>query len=91
MIVNWCIAVWQSVTGGWCTMWPETWRGVYIGDPCCKNHDLTLSTHGFAKCLYTKFRTKLSVRESRFWTIWITGGASIACWVRCPIKMMRRV
>lgn len=75
----------------WCTAIPDTIRGVYIGDPCCKNHDLTLSTSRFYVCLYKKFRTKLSKSESKLWATIITTGGAGGCWVRCPIKMFRRL
>ena len=66
----------------YCTMFPEYWRGIYIGD-CCKLHDSTLSTSSFYKCL----RGKVDIISASI----ITLGGSVGCWIKCPIQMLKRI
>ena len=81
----------------WCTSFPEhwvswrfswkPWKVIYIGD-CCKKHDNVddenggCATHDFIECLMTQHVVG---------AIFIALGASIACWVKYPFKMIRRV
>ena len=76
----------------WCTGFPDFWysyRGfkkVYIGD-ICRDHDISVSSN---ECSSTSFAKGLIKRR-------VLGGsmifivASIACWVKYPINMFRRV
>ncbi len=66
----------------YCTWFPESWRGIYIGD-CCKGHDDTCSTHAFYKCL----RKKIGLLGS----LLIALGGSVGCWVKYTSRMWRRV
>lgn len=65
-----------------CTWFPENWVGVYIGD-CCKNHDDTLSTHSFFKCLKSKI--------GWFHASYITLGGLIGAMVKYPKRMFKRM
>lgn len=75
----------------WCTGFPEHWvnwkfKKIYIGD-CCKIHDIAesekgCSSSGFAKCLIKK-------KVLGGFTIWTI--ATIACWVKYPIHMFKRL
>jgi len=66
----------------WCTGWPEKWRGVDIS-PCCKEHDETLGTHTFYRCLKSKI--------GWFHAVYITAGGGIGAWVKYTKTMIRRV
>lgn len=66
----------------YCTLFPETWRGVDIS-MCCKLHDNTYSTSKFYNCLSTKI--------NRLPAVLITVGGAIGCWVKCPITMLKRL
>jgi len=74
----------------YCTLFPENWRGVYIG-LCCKGHDSDCSTSRFYVSLYKAFRSKLSVKESKLWATVITTGGAFGCWVKYTSKMWRRM
>jgi hypothetical protein len=57
----------------WCTGFPDTWRGVYIGE-CCKHHDNNCGTSNFFKCL----KRKLGV----FHASYITLGGMLGCLIK---------
>lgn len=69
-----------------CTWFPEywyTWYGkkIYIGH-LCKNHDDNCGTHGFYKGTW----------EARLiGAVAIASIATIACWVKYPSKMIKKV
>jgi len=76
----------------WCTKFPEYWyswsfKKIYIGD-CCKKHDDVDDDRGgcdstaFMKCLLNKRIMGGSM---------IFAMASLACWVKYPFKMKKRV
>jgi hypothetical protein len=54
----------------WCTAFPDTYFGKYIGD-CCKEHDETCSTKKFYKCL--------SKKVNKISAIMITIGGALGC------------
>ena len=66
----------------YCTMFPEFWRSIYIGD-CCEKHDNTLSTSSFYECLKRRLTTVEAVL--------ITIGGSIGAWIKYPKDMWRRL
>ena len=66
----------------WCTWFPETWRGVHIGE-CCKMHDMNCSTSSFYNCLKRKV--------GKFHASYITAGGAIGCWVKYTKDMVKRV
>ena len=57
----------------YCTMFPENWKGVYIGD-CCKVHDETCSTVKFFLCLKGKV--------GLFSALLISIGGALGCMVK---------
>ena len=66
----------------YCSWFPEYVWGTYIGD-CCKQHDGTLSTSRFYKCL----RVKINI----FGAVVITIGGAIGAWIKYPKEMMGRI
>lgn len=66
----------------YCTWFPETIFGVYIGD-CCKIHDEECSTRQFFNCLKERIGT--------LHALWITLGGAIGCWVKYPKIMKDRL
>ena len=66
----------------WCTGFPDTYLGKYLGD-CCKEHDESLSTHRFYKCLKDKI--------GWFHASYITVGGAIGAWVKYTKIMLKRV
>ena len=75
-------SLWKDIMSGHCTLFPDTFLGVYIGN-CCKGHDGNCSTGQFYKCL-----TKLLAKH---WAMIITGGGAIGCWVRYTKGMLKRL
>jgi hypothetical protein len=65
-----------------CTGFPEVWVGVDISD-CCKQHDETLGTRIFYRCLKAKI--------GRFHASYITIGGAIGAWVKYTKIMIKRV
>ena len=57
-------------TQDYCTWFPESWFGIYIGD-CCKGHDTTCSTKKFYACL----RSKIDIVGSLI----VTAGGALGC------------
>lgn len=66
----------------YCTWFPDTWFGVYIGD-CCKKHDGNCGTNSFYKCLCKKVDI-----VSAFC---ITVGGGVGCWFKYTSKMFKRL
>lgn len=66
----------------WCTGWWDKYLGVDLS-PCCMEHDNTLSTHKFFKCLKSKIGT--------FHASYITLGGLLGAVVKYPKKMIKRV
>lgn len=76
----------------WCTSFPEHWvnwkfQKVYIGD-ICKDHDDVEDKRG--GCDSTKFAKGLWKRKVML-GLPIFLGASIACWVKYPLNMFKRI
>ena len=73
-------------TKDYCTGFPEYWYNwkfekVYIGD-ICKKHDEACSSHGFYKNLWN---------ARIVGAVLIATVASIACWVKYPKNMIKRL
>ena len=72
----------------WCTCFPEKWiKGfsaevVDISD-CCKEHDYTLGTHLFYKCLKRKI--------GWFHALYITAGGGLGAWIKYTKIMINKV
>ena len=66
----------------YCTMFPETWRGVDISE-CCKLHDEECSTSKFFKCLKEKI--------GKFHSSYIALGGAVGCWFKYTKKMFKRM
>ena len=66
----------------WCTGFPERWMGKDISE-CCKEHDETLSTHNFYRCLKSKI--------GWFHASYITAGGAIGAWVKYTKTMWNRI
>ena len=66
----------------YCTWFPDTFMGIYIGD-CCKIHDEECSTSKFFICL----RKKLGYT----WSTLITTGGAFGCWIRYTKQMIKRL
>ena len=65
-----------------CSCFPEQWLGVDISD-CCKEHDDTLGTHSFYRCLKGKI--------GWFHAGYITAGGAIGAWVKYTRIMIKKI
>jgi len=67
-----------------CTLFPEIWRGRYIGD-CCEKHDGNCDTSEFYNCLVKKI--------GKFHASYIAFGGfggSIGCWIKYTKHMLTK-
>lgn len=66
----------------YCTGWFEYYLGENIWE-CCKEHDETLGTHTFYRCLKRKLGS--------FHAVYITIGGAIGAWIKYPYRMWRKL
>lgn len=72
----------------YCTFFPEKWingfslKIVNISE-CCKEHDETLGTHSFYKCLRAKI--------GWFHASYITLGGAMGAWIKYTKSMIKKV
>jgi hypothetical protein len=73
----------------YCTCFPDVYLGVKISD-CCKKHDDTCSTKIFFNCLYQKFKEQ-NIKLAWFHASYISFGGAVGCWIKYPIKMIKKI
>ena len=74
----------------WCTGFPEHWytwtfKKVYIGD-CCEKHD----NIGGKGCSSSKF-IKCLIKKRILGGFTIFAVATLACWIKYPYDMLKRL
>jgi len=70
----------------YCTWFPDTIFGIYIGN-ACKLHDDTCSTSKFYEALVKELKPLVFNHELAFT---ITAGGAIGCLVKYPRKMIKK-
>jgi len=75
------------VSKDYCSYFPETIFGIYIGNSC-KNHDSFCSTIGFYRELAEDLKALTFNREIAFL---ISFGGGVGCFFKYTSKMFRRI